>query len=146
MIDDNSNVLKTFNDYTEEEDVQFIKLSISGEHPWKNKAIRDIILPPDTLLVMIVRDKETIVPKGNTVLLDQDIAVLSAPSFHDNANIQIKEWKVQPNSEYDGKQISEISQHKEALIILIKRNGENIIPNGKTVLQANDILVINSME
>jgi cell volume regulation protein A len=38
MIDKGTNVLKTFNDYTEELDVQFIKLTITGnDHPWKNK-------------------------------------------------------------------------------------------------------------
>ena len=44
MIDKNENVLKTFNDYAEELDVQFIKLTITGdEHPWLNKKNQRII-------------------------------------------------------------------------------------------------------
>ncbi|MGI5848658.1 MAG: potassium/proton antiporter, partial [Christensenellales bacterium] len=47
MIDSDYNVLKTFNDYIEEEQVQFIRLSINDSHPWISKLIKSLTLPPD---------------------------------------------------------------------------------------------------
>ncbi|WP_027625711.1 potassium/proton antiporter [Clostridium lundense] len=144
MIDNNSNVLKTFNDYTEEVDVQFIKLAITKYHPWNDKTIHDIVLPPDTLLVMLIRNKETIVPNGNTKLQENDIAVLSAKPFQDDSYIQLVEQKITSNSKWREKKISEFSPNSNELVIMIKRNDKIIIPRGDTVLKENDILVMNS--
>lgn len=142
MIDNNANVLKTFNDYTEEVDVQFIKLAITQHHPWKNKAIHEIVLPPDTLLVMLIRNKETIVPNGNTKLQENDIAVLSAKPFQDDSCIQLVEQKITADNKWQGKKISEFSPNSNELVIMIKRNEAIIIPRGDTLLKENDILVM----
>ncbi|WP_125153243.1 potassium/proton antiporter [Clostridium rectalis] len=144
MIDDNANVLKTFNDYSEENDIQFIKLAITKHHPWKNKLIRDIILPPDTLIVMLMRNKEAIVPNGNTILYEKDIAVLSATPFQDENSIKFIEKKITSNSKWKNKKISESSISSDELVIMIKRKGKIIIPRGNTLIEENDVLVINS--
>jgi len=146
MIDENANVLKTFNDYTEEVNVQFIKLAISASHPWKDKSLREIVLPPDTLMVMLIRNKETIVPSGNTVLFEKDIAVLSAPAFQDEMVLQLTELKIAPDSKWRGKKIVEYSTDPNQLIIMIKRNGTIIIPRGQTKIKENDVLVISSSD
>lgn len=142
MIDDNENVLRTFNDYTEDNAVQFIKLKIDDNHPWKNKMIKTIKLLPDTLLVLLIRDKEQIIPNGNTVIYTNDIVVLSAPTYLDESSINVLESVVTKDSDYIGKKISEIDMNEGALIILIRRNGREIIPNGNKILKEKDTLVI----
>lgn len=146
MIDENANVLKTFTDYTEEVNVQFIKLAISASHPWKDKSLREIVLPPDTLMVMLIRNKETIVPSGNTILFEKDIAVLSAPAFQDEMVLQLTELKIAPDSKWRGKKIVEFSTNPNQLIIMIKRNETIIIPRGQTKIKENDVLVISSSD
>ncbi|MCY6959482.1 potassium/proton antiporter [Clostridium brassicae] len=145
MIDNNVNVLKTFNDYTEETDVQFIKLAITACHPWKNKALRQITFPPDTLIVMLIRNKEIIIPSGRTTLLENDIAVLSAPAFQDETAVHLVELKITSDSKWREKKISEFSPNPDQIVVMIKRNEKIIIPRGKTVIKENDILVMNSL-
>ncbi|WMJ82087.1 potassium/proton antiporter [Clostridium sp. MB40-C1] len=146
MIDNNANVLKTFNDYTEETDVQFIKLAITECHPWKNKELREIAFPTDTLIVMLIRNKEIIVPSGSTMLLEKDIAVLSAPAFQDETAIHLVELKITSSSKWREKKISEFSTNPDQIIVMIKRSEEIIIPRGETVIKENDILVMNSLD
>ncbi|MDD5512498.1 MAG: TrkA C-terminal domain-containing protein, partial [Candidatus Omnitrophica bacterium] len=49
-----------------------VRVDIPKESPAINKRIQDIQLPPDSVLVSIVRQDEVIVPKGNTVLQPGD--------------------------------------------------------------------------
>lgn len=57
MIDENSDVMRTFNDYTEENEIQFIKIRVDKDSKWANNLIREISLPPNTLIAMINRKK-----------------------------------------------------------------------------------------
>ena len=83
MIDDKEDVLKTFTDYTEEVPVQFIQFTVEENHPWAGSKIRDILLPPETLLVQIQRDEKDVTPNGDTVLAPGDTLILSAKAPSD---------------------------------------------------------------
>lgn len=49
-----------------------VRLDLPGDSPVINKQVQDIQLPPDSVLVSIVRGEEVIVPKGNTLLKPGD--------------------------------------------------------------------------
>lgn len=144
MIDDNSNVLRTFNDYVEELDVQFIKLTVQREHPWKNKKIRDLSIPWDLLFVLILRGDKSIIPNGNTKIKSGDIVVVSAPEYKSDGNIMFKEEKIYHGSKWIGKNISDYSAEKSKLVILIKRGSRVVIPRGPTNISENDVLVLHA--
>lgn len=143
MIDKNENIMKTFTDYTEEVPVQFIRLAISKNHPWVGSSVKDISLPPDTLLALILRDNEKIIPKGNNLIFKGDILVLSAKTFSGDENIILTERRITETSDWLGKSISQIDVEPDKLVIMIKRNDRIIIPRGKTILKNSDVLVIN---
>ncbi|MBQ3565966.1 MAG: potassium/proton antiporter [Oscillospiraceae bacterium] len=145
MTDDSSNVLKTFNDYVEELDVQFIKLTVNGEHPWKNKKIRELSIPWDLLFVLIIRNEESIIPNGSTKIKDGDIVVVSAPEYQ-GSTAMFTEKKIHHSSKWIGKKISDYSEVSSKLVILIKRGAEVIIPRGPTDILENDILVIHTQK
>ncbi|MDE6103174.1 MAG: potassium/proton antiporter, partial [Oscillospiraceae bacterium] len=146
MVDNNSNVLKTFNDYVEELDIQFIKLTVQGEHPWKDKKIRELSIPWDLLFVLIIRGDKSIIPNGKTKIKDGDIVVVSAPEYHGTGEIQFDEYKILPGSKWIGKKISDFAQVSSNLVILIKRGQEVIIPRGPTDIAENDVLVFHVPE
>ncbi|MEG0875164.1 MAG: potassium/proton antiporter [Clostridiales bacterium] len=141
LLDENANVLKTFSDYSDEIPVQFIKLVVGEEHPWIDSYVKDVSLPPETLLVLVLRNKERIIPDGNTAIRKGDVIVLSAPEFHDDTDISITELIIDANSDWQGTAICEIDHNFNGIIIMVKRGGKVIIPNGQTVLQENDVLV-----
>ncbi len=75
LIDDDTSVLKTFTDYTEDENTQVVELKIDDDHPYCNTMISEAGISPDILVVMIKRGKDTIVPKGSTKMLSGDVVV-----------------------------------------------------------------------
>ena len=94
------------------------------------------------LLVLIIRGKKKIVPRGDTVLMKGDLIVLSALSLHDDYDVMLKETVIDNDHEWVNKKLSEIKMDK-GLVILIKRNDEILIPKGDTVIEANDVLVMS---
>ena len=154
MIDNNANVLKTFTDYPEEVPVQFIKLNVTENHTWVDKTIKEVVLPPETILVLILRDGKRIVPRGNTEIKANDEIVLCAQAFNSKNEsneakneIELVEIELEENHKWIGKKLSEIaSDLQKSLIVLIKRNGKLVIPDGRTILAKNDILVLEHDE
>ena len=57
--------------------MDFIRLTIQSSHPWVGQPIKELTLPPDCLLVMIIRDKKTLVPQGDTVIRAGDMIAVS---------------------------------------------------------------------
>ena len=144
MIDERYNVLKTFNDYSDENEIQFISLNVTEEHPWLNKCVKEISLVPDTLLVMILRSGESIIPNGDTEILLGDIIVLSAAGYNDNTNIRLSELQIDESNKWCGKQLSEIDLSDKGLALMIRRGDQVIIPNGDTVIEPLDTIVLNA--
>lgn len=145
MIDDTGNVMKTFNDYSEEKPVQYVKISVRGEeHPWKDRMVQDIEFAPGTLLVMILRGKEQVIPRGNTILKEGDVAVLSAPAFVDETQISLTEFEIDKNHSWKDRRIADVPLAQEQLVILVERGTKYIIPGGDVILRVGDKVVISS--
>ena len=94
MIDEHENVLKTFNDYTDENNIHFTCLELNNSHPWINKQIRDIGSIPGTLIAAILRKGATITPKGDTFLRDGDTLIICAKTYQGNDNITLNEINI----------------------------------------------------
>ncbi len=77
LVEEESPVAKTFNDYQEENSTQLVELTIQNDNPWANKSIMEADIPEEILVVMIKRKQEVVVPKGSTMMKPGDILVLS---------------------------------------------------------------------
>lgn len=142
MIDENSDVMKTFNDYVDEVPVQFIKFTLPNKHPWVNCEIKNIVFPPESILVLIIRGEHQIVPNGKTVLLEDDQVILSGKASGEIKGVSLFEKELETNDEWINKSVAEINSGGH-LIIMIRRHGSVVIPKGTTILKENDVLVIN---
>lgn len=143
MIDNNSNIMKTFSDYSEEEPVEFVQLSITPCHVWAGCAIKEIALLPELLLVLVLRGQERIAPKGDTILLPGDVLILSALSVRSEITCSLTEIMVGKDSEWFDKTLEEVELEDEKLVMLIKRKNRVILPHGKTKIRENDVLVLS---
>lgn len=146
MIDKNADVMKTFNDYAEEIPVQFIQLTIPQAHYWCTKTLKELTLPPETLIVLIKRNGENIIPNGDTRLMEGDVLILSATSPDKVEGVQLLEKYLDENSRYVGKYLSEIPKKENEIVIMIQRKDQIIIPHGNIKLESGDMLVINRTE
>lgn len=142
MIDTESNVLKTFNDYSEDPDIQFIKLSLMPSHPWVMRRVKNVLFPPECLLILILRNGQRIIPNGNTLLEADDILVLSARGLDQTYDIELEENVLEKGHEWIAKRVQDISLTDKQLIIMIQRNHKIIIPQGKTLLKEDDVLIL----
>ena len=66
MVDESADVRKTFNDYQEESAITLMRMFIPKGHNWENKMIKDVTMPTGSLALMIKRNKETIITRGDT--------------------------------------------------------------------------------
>ena len=120
-----------------------MRIFVSDSHSWSGHKISDISLPQDSLVLMIKHGDETIVPKGNTVINAGDDVILSVPSYRDSGDIKLKEYEVGPKHLWRNKTIKELDLPATLLIIMIKRGGDMIVPNGSTEIKQGDILVVS---
>lgn len=146
MIDDKENVLKTFNDYSDENDINFIRLDLKNDHPWVGKQIREIGSIPGALIAAILRQGTTITPKGNTILKNEDSLIICAKSYQDKDGIKLNEITINADNILIGKKLKEADIGKDSLVVLIQRDGTDIIPDGNCEINAGDVLVVYSQK
>ena len=142
MIDPQGNVLRTFNDYSADDTpVQFIRLHITESHPWNGLSLRDAPVPPDLRAALLLRGEQRELPRGDTVLCAGDELILSAIAYQDEQYIELHETSVDGYPEWRDKRIAEIDW-EGALVVLVLRGAETILPAGDVVLQAEDRIVL----
>ena len=144
MIDDSQNVLKTFNNYSEETSIQFIRLEIGADHPWANQTLREIATIPGTLIAAVLREGQAIIPKGNTHLKEGDSVIIGAKEYQDKDGIELTEKQIESGSRFIGKRLKEADLKHDSLVVLIRRNHTDLIPDGETMIEEGDTLVIYS--
>ena len=144
MIDTRGNIRKTFTDYVDEAPVQFIQVAVPEGHAWCGKAVREILLPPGTILVSLRRGDETLVPSGGTVLQPEDLLVLCALEQDKAPAAALTEKVVNGQDLPESRRLADLPRRAGALIVLIRRGQDYLIPNGDTVLEDGDLLVINN--
>ncbi len=81
LVDNNTLVLKTFNDYASDIDRQLIEVNITSDSKLVNKSIADADISEDILILMIKRRGKTIVPKGVTIIEDGDVLVVTGDNL-----------------------------------------------------------------
>lgn len=142
MLDEFSDVRKTFNDYQEEYAIKLLNVKITEQNPWLGQEIKNISFPDSSLALVIKRGKERIIPKGSTVICLGDTVILSIPTMHDIDDITLKEVVIDKKHKWFNKKIKDLDLNNSNLIVMIKRDGETLIPNGEIQLQENDLIVL----
>lgn len=139
MIDESDDVMKTFNDYSDDSDISFGSISITEDSRWAGKEIRSLGLPKNFLIALVIRGEERIQPGGRTVLLPGDEVVFLTREFVDSST-SLEEKTINAGSKLIGRQLSSLEEGR--LVVLIRRGEDNIIPHGDTELKEGDRLVI----
>ncbi len=142
MCDNSIDDTKSFNDYSENNKISIISLDIYKNHPWINKAVCEINLPPTMLIIMLLRQGKNVFQSGKTTFELDDTVILCAPNHQESINIKLHEQRIANDNPWAGKTIQEFATYDQHLVVMILRNGGTIIPHGKTTIHANDLLVI----
>ena len=150
LIDNEESVFKTFNDYKEDKSTSLVEFTIDEHNIIANKTIMDANIPEDILVVMIKRNGDVFVPNGSTEILPGHILVLSGNKlkhfneYREEKSTTLTEFSVEKKSSLINKSIKDADIPDDVLIVMIKRKGEVLVPNGNTIILPDDILVVTS--
>ena len=139
MIDGDEDVMKTFNDFQDNTNAQFSRVDLTEDSLWNGRQIKELGLPRNILIVMVMRGKQRITPRGNTRLTAGDRVVLITKTFEDSGTY-LEEHTIR--SKWQGKSIKEYDRPDRGIIVMVRRGESNIIPNGNTVLETGDVVVL----
>ena len=134
--------LKRMSEYAQEADVNFIKIHVAVTDKWNGTQIMDLGLPSGVIAAAIQRDGKIIAPRGNTVLEAGDTVVLAAESFGADVHIDLKEVVLKKHNPWNGLRIRDLDISRQTLIVMIKRGGRAMIPNGDFVLLEGDKVIM----
>jgi trk system potassium uptake protein len=70
-------------------DAEIVQTSLSPASPVVNKEIKDFVLPKGTLIISIYRGDELIIPRGDTMLLEDDQVIVLVRKVHEEVLKQI---------------------------------------------------------
>ena len=138
--------LKRISEYAYEEDIHFIKVQLQKKDSWIGKKIMDLKLPHGVIVAMVRRGKENIVPRGDTVLRNNDTVILGAEALKDDKHIDLKEVVLLKHNSWNGQLIRDLDISRQTIIVMVKRNGTMLVPNGSLKLMEGDHIIMYSQE
>ena len=94
------------------------------------------------MIVAVYRGKDTIVPRGGTMLEKDDIVVMCAEMVKDIQPIDLKEITINEGHSWNGKAIKDLDISRQSYIFMIRRNGKAIIPRGSVVIKTGDMVLL----
>ena len=126
----------------EEKPLHFVTSVMVKDHPWNGKSISDIILPPETVLAVVIRDEKEIIPHGDFTFETGDVLIFAAKRYDEIKGMNLTEIHIKDKHDWIGAPLKKLDISRQSLIVMIKRNGRVIIPNGNSVIKPDDVLVM----
>ena len=119
----------------------FVSQPLKDGSPWVGRFVRDLDLPPDTLLALVQREGRSFAPDGNTRLQAGDVLVLGGREVTSISSAILQERRVEEGSPLAGRPLREAPADMPLVIAVLRGQGV-LIPRGDTILQEGDILVV----
>ncbi len=124
--------------YGRERELQFVSATVPAGHPWDGKRIRDLILLPQLRVVLIIRNRDRIVPGEDVTLCAGDMLIFGGTDQNEADRSMLREVFVEENNEWVGRRISELNLQSDEQVVLIQRGEESFVPDGTTTVAALD--------
>ena len=134
--------IKRISEYANEADVHFIKVHLTENDRWSGQTVQSLGLPSGIIVAAIQRDGQIVVPRGDVALLPGDTLVLGAAAVVDDKHIDLKEVILRKQNPWNGQRIRELDISRQTIIVMVKRGGKILIPNGDLVLQEGDNIIL----
>jgi cell volume regulation protein A len=143
MIDTESDVMRSFTDFQERSEQAFLKMTMHPEHIWVGKALRDLEIGQESLIVLIKRANQTIAPKGDTVIRSGDILVMTGEVYDEDDDAQITQRLVEKGDDWANTLVRDLSLPDNTLVANVtKADGSSVTPKGWTKIHPGDIVTL----
>jgi cell volume regulation protein A len=143
MIDTESDVMQSFTDFQERSERAFLRMEIHPEHIWVGKALRDLEIGQESLIVLIKRGEQTIAPNGDTVITSGDILVMTGESYTDDDDVQIMQRVIEKDDDWADVLIKDLRLPDNTLVANVtKEDGSSVTPKGWTKIHPGDTVTL----
>ncbi len=132
--------IKNKTDYGYKMNMDFIRIHIEEGEDWCGKKVADLSLPSGMIIAVVKRGDDILIPRGDIVLLDDDIVVLGAIPYEsdEHDHIELQEIVLKKKHPWAGLPVKKLDISRQSVIVLVKRRNKSLIPNGNMVLEAGD--------
>lgn len=135
--------LKELGDFAAEHDIHFIEILLKKKDRWVGKMIKELGLPANTIIALIERDDDVIIPKGDVKLQAGDVLVLGSEALKTGRPLHLTEVNIGEEHGWKGQAIKDLDISRKMLIVMVRRNGRAMIPSGDMTLNEGDIVIIS---
>lgn len=143
ILDPNDTVLQTFNYYQNKAQIGFLETRIHSNSYLIGSQVKDLNLTFDFIVAKIERNGKTIVPRGNITIEENDIIVLGGETHFDETGQDLIEFTIPKGHQWENHYIKDLDIPADRLIIMVQRQGSDIIvPIGETLLLEDDKVVM----
>ena len=138
-------ILKKAGEMANDEDIRFVKIQLEKRDPWVGKTIAETNLPHDLMITLVIRGDKHLIPGGDLKLQNQDILVVGAYASKKTGQLlNMKEVMITQEHPWKGHKIRELGLARQTFIVMVKRRGKTILPDGELVLMESDKVYLYS--
>ena len=129
---------KQIGEYGEEVRMRFVHIRLLPEDDWAGKTIQELNLPHRMMIAVILRGKETVLPKGDVTLLADDKLIIGAVPLKGEDPMELKEITIGAHHIWNGFAIDELDISRRAFVVAVRRGGRWLAPKGSLILREGD--------
>ena len=129
---------KLLGESRKDETLSYLCIQLQPEDSWTGKTIADLKLPSGMLIAIVRRGTDSIVPHGDLVMLAGDKVVIGAEPLPEEEHVELKEFVISNRHKWNGAAIRDLDISRQAFIVMVRRDGRKIVPNGSLVLKKGD--------
>ncbi|MBD5459608.1 MAG: potassium channel protein [Lachnospiraceae bacterium] len=122
-------------------DADFITLNVAGGHPYTGLQLKQLQLPQGLYPAVVLRGEDVYTPHESLVLEEGDSLLLGTVSVS-RFECRIEEVCLEAGHSWIGYRIKELDISRRVFVVMVKRGGENICPQGSTLLQEGDVVLL----
>lgn len=147
MLDPSDTVLQTFNYYQDKAEIGFLETKIHPNSGLIGSKVKDLNLKFDFIVAKIERNGKTIVPRGHTIIEENDLIIIGGETHFDESGQDLVEFTIPSGHEWNNKFVKDLELPHDRLIIMVQRKGSDIIvPIGDTKLLEDDKVIMIKTE
>ena len=103
-------------------------------------------MPKGSIIAAVIRDEDTIIPRGNLEIAAGDKLIICAESVKVDYLNDLREIELKKDHKWNGKKIKDLDLSRQSFIVLVNRRQKMMIPDGNLVLKVGDKVLIYTKE